>query len=159
MSIHNDPLMIDLFSFLYETNCDELSFILFHQNRPLFLSIYPLILIYIIFWIFLFCSVKTACHNIEILNNFYTGFSLYENHRCGRLIRCDIPRPRTGERPFFAFVEFESSKDAEYAYDKMEGYEIDRGYRLRVDVSCIFILFYFSSLFYLFIYFCSLRYG
>ncbi|KAI9148600.1 hypothetical protein H9P43_010081 [Blastocladiella emersonii ATCC 22665] len=48
----------------------------------------------------------------------------YEFERFGRLVRCDIPAPRNGGRPF-AFVEYVREEDALRGYDELHGVRID----------------------------------
>ena len=51
-------------------------------------------------------------------------------YKCGRIVEIDLklpPRP-----PGFAFIEFESSYDADEAVHRRDGYDFD-GYRLRVS--------------------------
>ncbi len=53
-------------------------------------------------------------------------------YKCGRIVEIDLklpPRP-----PGFAFIEFESSYDADEAVKRRDGYDFD-GYRLRVSLS------------------------
>jgi len=53
-------------------------------------------------------------------------------YKCGRIVDIDMkmpPRP-----PGFAFIEFESSYDADEAVKRRDGYDFD-GYRLRVEIA------------------------
>jgi len=55
-------------------------------------------------------------------------------YRYGRLVRCDIPAPRTASsRLRFAFVEYESRRDADDAYHEMHNKRIGRDDLLKIE--------------------------
>ncbi|KAI8063663.1 uncharacterized protein B0P05DRAFT_555208 [Gilbertella persicaria] len=56
----------------------------------------------------------------------------YEFERYGRLVRCDIPAPKSYTAKVYAFVEFEDPHDAEDAFNEMHGRRID-GYTISVQ--------------------------
>ncbi|KAI9740950.1 MAG: hypothetical protein M1818_004556 [Claussenomyces sp. TS43310] len=58
----------------------------------------------------------------------------YEFERYGRLVRCDIPAPRSAASRLFAFVEYESRRDADDAYHEMHNKRIGRDDLLKIEV-------------------------
>ncbi|KAL8858687.1 MAG: hypothetical protein Q9178_004775 [Gyalolechia marmorata] len=57
----------------------------------------------------------------------------YEFERYGRLVRCDIPAPRSASSRLFAFVEYESRHDADDAYHEMHNKRIGRDDLLKIE--------------------------
>lgn len=58
----------------------------------------------------------------------------YEFERYGRLVRCDIPAPRSASsRLRFAFVEYESRRDADDAYHEMHNKRLGRDDLLKIE--------------------------
>jgi len=57
----------------------------------------------------------------------------WEFERYGRLVRCDIPAPRSASSRLFAFVEYEKRRDADDAYHEMHNKRIGRDDLLKVE--------------------------
>ncbi|KAG2203248.1 hypothetical protein INT46_009162 [Mucor plumbeus] len=56
----------------------------------------------------------------------------YEFERYGRLVRLDIPAPKSYSAKPYAFVEFEETRDADDAFQELNGRTID-GYNLSIQ--------------------------
>ncbi|MCJ1309404.1 hypothetical protein MMC25_003063 [Agyrium rufum] len=57
----------------------------------------------------------------------------FEFERYGPLVRCDIPAPRSASSRLFAFVEYESRRDADEAYHDMHNRRINRDDLLKIE--------------------------
>ncbi|KAK4152129.1 hypothetical protein C8A00DRAFT_16545 [Chaetomidium leptoderma] len=57
----------------------------------------------------------------------------YEFERYGRLVRCDIPAPRSASSRLFAFVEYEDRRDADEAYHDMHNKRMGRDDVLKIE--------------------------
>ncbi|CAI6335511.1 unnamed protein product [Periconia digitata] len=57
----------------------------------------------------------------------------FEFERYGRLVRCDIPAPRSASSRLFAFVEYENRRDADDAYHEMHNKRIGRDDLLKIE--------------------------
>ncbi|KAJ3128440.1 hypothetical protein HK098_004517 [Nowakowskiella sp. JEL0407] len=79
-------------------------------------------------------SRRTTLHVSGIPNRARARDVAREFERFGRLVRCDIPAPKApySKALVYAFVEFEDPRDAEDAYDSMDGKRFD-GYPLTVQ--------------------------
>ncbi|SPO07144.1 related to mRNA splicing factor [Cephalotrichum gorgonifer] len=72
---------------------------------------------------------------------YVTGFShgtrardlAHEFERYGRLVRCDIPAPRSASSRLFAFVEYEDRRDSDDAYHEMHNKKIGRDDILKIE--------------------------
>ena len=51
----------------------------------------------------------------------------------GRLVRCDIPAPRSASSRLFAFVEYEDRRDADEAYHEMHNKRMGRDDLLKIE--------------------------
>ncbi|QPC77289.1 hypothetical protein HYE68_008041 [Fusarium pseudograminearum] len=61
------------------------------------------------------------------------SFSRAPSSIYGRLVRCDIPAPRSTSSRLFAFVEYEDRRDADDAYHEMHNKRIGRDDILKIE--------------------------